>query len=576
MKKIVFLNIFVFSLIIILLFLFPYIFTDISHISPNTQEIDNNTVEIDTSISYQTANETHVVSSYNFFIPDAMNQVPDTTDTWTTRKISFNNTVYNFYSPGEISGKRIIKADGGYLDVIVIQGPKVYWHNPEDCFLFSDWTVTNRTVLMVPFEEGSGPEAVNRSLPINRITVSSGSQEYHLSYFYLFRNRNDFRNVSLMSIMSPASQDIGGSRYLTQEVLHALFGNRSPMDIPGSPGSLHETAITYGENNPPAIRDWLVIGPFSSRSTDYAEYPPSDWEYNWLGENTGRVLPAEGQEMAGTVWRVTNGTYGIVDLDPQGSGNNQSYAYAAEYILSPDTRTLLLNVVSDDGVRVWLNGNEIHRRIRVGMGDQEINGIRIPRGSSLEDTIPITLRKGWNVLVLELYQWKGSWKYYVQLRRTDNTLPGDLVYSVQRPSYSEPGGPKVFQVGYEDDSAAEFSAEWDVDSDYTVGEGFKEFKRAVTRDSPESSIRFRLTSADTDRPHYLTIGVKKIAESSNGYILVNLYMNNKFIGTYTYPEDWLTKRILIPSILFREGDNILTMEWIEGEPYIVWDYISLE
>jgi hypothetical protein len=577
MKKIILLNVFIFLLVIILLLIIPTFFPDVSHISPFHKEIDNSTLIIDSSISYQTINETRVYTTYDFFIPESMNQFPQAINDWVIQNISFNNAVYNFYSPGEISGKRVTDRNGTYIDVLVIQGPKVYWHNPEDCFLFSNWNIDNRTVSRFPLNEMSDSDSAEGKIPENEINVSLGDFRYNLDYFYIFKDRSDFSNVSLMSIMTPADQDKVRSFYLKQAVLQEIFsrgGSGKSASLSGRQNDI--IPVPYGENNPPAIQNWLVLGPFESASGDISTYPPSDWEQNWLGASYGKILPEVGQVQAGKQWRVVNGSYGIIELDSIYKPANLTSAYAALYIQSPETQSLFLNVVSDDGVRVWLNGNPVHSRIRLGMGDQNINGITNHRGSSLEDTIPVTLHKGWNILLVELYQWKGSWKYYAQFRRTDNTLPDDLIYSIQRPSYSRPGGQKIFQIGYEDDSAAEFSSEWDVDKDYIIGEGFKEFKRAVSKESPETNIHFQLSSGDAGSPHALSVGVKKIAESSVGYIIVNIYMNNQFVGTYSYPEDWLTKRIVIPSILFREGDNTLTFEWIKGEPYIVWDYIYLE
>ena len=78
-------------------------------------------------------------------------------------------------------------------------------------------------------------------------------------------------------------------------------------------------------------------------------------------------------------------------------------AYALSYVYSPREQTLPLLVGSDDGIKVFLNGKEIYRllKIRPAVPDQ--------------DTVTAALRKGWNILLLKIENNLGGFGCYARL-----------------------------------------------------------------------------------------------------------------------------------------------------------------
>jgi len=272
---------------------------------------------------------------------------------------------------------------------------------------------------------------------------------------------------------------------------------------------------------------------------------------------------------------VYNGSYGIVKLDTLYPNRNSSYAYAAVYIYSNATQTEILNVCSDDGVSVWVNGNQVHSRVRVNLNQTLLRDSKITQGSSLEDTVPVTLRQGWNVLLLELYQWKGSWEYSAQFRRPNGEYDKNLIFDTIKPDSIKDTRVRIFQIGYEDGSADEFSSEWYVPQDYFIGESFKEFPRAVSTMDPITRIHFILDNNSKEVDYELFLKSNFIHYAKSGYLNVNISVNGLFIDQFTCPEDCPQKRIKIPKNALQGGLNTISLNLMSGGEYIVWDYIAL-
>jgi HEAT repeat protein len=84
-------------------------------------------------------------------------------------------------------------------------------------------------------------------------------------------------------------------------------------------------------------------------------------------------------------------------------GGEQRVAYARTWIYSPDERPARLELGTDDGVKVWLNGSEVHKN----------NASRAMQPGS--DKVNVTLHQGWNSLLLKVTQNVLGWEYCVRL-----------------------------------------------------------------------------------------------------------------------------------------------------------------
>ncbi len=161
------------------------------------------------------------------------------------------------------------------------------------------------------------------------------------------------------------------------------------------------------------IPAWLLAGPFPN---------PVDGRGNRLGLDS--VYPPEldpdpaktftRRQRPDRSWRkVITPEKGRVDLymfDPY----ELVVVYARTYIVSSKDQTLPLLLGSDDGVKVFLNGKEIHRVLKV----------RIARPDM--DTVPLNLKKGSNTLLLKIENNFGGYNFYARIRDPGHTLGYDL------------------------------------------------------------------------------------------------------------------------------------------------------
>ena len=66
-----------------------------------------------------------------------------------------------------------------------------------------------------------------------------------------------------------------------------------------------------------------------------------------------------------------------------------------------------LEIGTDDGVKVWLNGEVVHSR-------NAMRGFK-----EAEDKLKVALKSGWNVLLLKITQGGGDWSAAVRIKDAD-------------------------------------------------------------------------------------------------------------------------------------------------------------
>ena len=94
-------------------------------------------------------------------------------------------------------------------------------------------------------------------------------------------------------------------------------------------------------------------------------------------------------------------------------GGEQRIAYVRSYVYSSQEQSALIELGSDDGVKVWWNEKLVHTN----------NATRgLTPGS---DKINVTLKQGWNPLMLKVTQYCLGWEYCVRIVKPDGSkLPG--------------------------------------------------------------------------------------------------------------------------------------------------------
>jgi len=143
--------------------------------------------------------------------------------------------------------------------------------------------------------------------------------------------------------------------------------------------------------------EWSLAGPFDAADMDDLPtvYPPET-----------EAVPArsyKGKGGASVGWRTVRAdAAGYVRLDDRIKPNEQAIVYAAAYVFSPDERAATLLLGSDDGVRVWINGELVHTNPSYRAAEPDL------------DRVSVRLNKGWNKVLLKILQGAGGWGYYVR------------------------------------------------------------------------------------------------------------------------------------------------------------------
>jgi len=144
---------------------------------------------------------------------------------------------------------------------------------------------------------------------------------------------------------------------------------------------------------------WQVSGPYAKENVD--------------GQGLFDVAFAPEQEGQQATWRlVSAGTNenlpGLVELEEDAALNGENrVAYLRTRVWSPKEQKTQLELGSDDGVKVWLNGQLVHS-----------NNVIRPAEPG-QDKTPVTLKEGWNPLRVKLTQAQGQWSLVVRFRSPD-------------------------------------------------------------------------------------------------------------------------------------------------------------
>ena len=90
-------------------------------------------------------------------------------------------------------------------------------------------------------------------------------------------------------------------------------------------------------------------------------------------------------------------------------GGEQCVAYARTAIHCDQDQPALLELGTDDGVKVWLNNKLVYA----------LNAARAVQPNS--DKVNINLHSGWNVLLLKVTQNNQGWGFCARLRKPDGS-----------------------------------------------------------------------------------------------------------------------------------------------------------
>jgi hypothetical protein len=135
------------------------------------------------------------------------------------------------------------------------------------------------------------------------------------------------------------------------------------------------------------VTTWKVAGPFSKEGAEGLELFDIDFEPESNNSYSDWKEVPDGEK---------GNKLGTVDFE-QIFGTNHSAAYLKTTIISPASQAVLFELGSDDGIKVWLNGDLVHQN-------------RVERGHTKgEDVVKVELKEGSNDLLLKISQGTGGW-----------------------------------------------------------------------------------------------------------------------------------------------------------------------
>lgn len=140
--------------------------------------------------------------------------------------------------------------------------------------------------------------------------------------------------------------------------------------------------------------------------------------------------------------------------------------------------------------------------------------------------------------------------------------------------WMELGG--AWQVGYDDNSQAEFSSEGAAPDDYYVTDpDWKHLERALTHGQPDTRLHFSLSPelARYDFDYTFEFTGQSIADG----IPIDVLINDYLLADLPASRNGTVINLLIPSSLLLAGDNTIRLVWAGGDTgYTQFDYHRLQ
>ena len=106
-----------------------------------------------------------------------------------------------------------------------------------------------------------------------------------------------------------------------------------------------------------------------------------------------------------------------------GTRPTESASYAHSYIYSPTSRYAKLLMGSDDGIKIWLNSENVYTNDRYGGWDPD----------SFE--VEVELNEGWNSLLCKISQEGGVQQFSIRLTDMNYVTFDDLEYQINNPDF---------------------------------------------------------------------------------------------------------------------------------------------
>ena len=186
--------------------------------------------------------------------------------------------------------------------------------------------------------------------------------------------------------------------------------------LAGPPAALAETPVYHDEPSGEFLRQWLICGPYSLGEVDETDAEVDHlpgFEQDFLHAHGGETNPSivEGQTdqlgEARATWMAYESEEPEIDLDIALSNEESVVGYGYCEIESTEDRICILALGTNDGCRVWLNGEQVW-------------DYTAGRGLSADDDLlAVMLRKGRNKLLLKVEERGANWGFTVRFLPLD-------------------------------------------------------------------------------------------------------------------------------------------------------------
>ncbi|UCE19040.1 MAG: DUF362 domain-containing protein [Gemmatimonadota bacterium] len=178
-------------------------------------------------------------------------------------------------------------------------------------------------------------------------------------------------------------------------------------------------AFYYGRGN----RTWLINGKYSG----------SDLNHDYLGGLESTISPTKGDITSGNVWSEFTGVDDHIDLlQYWNESASNCITYAFTRITSDCARTAYLRFGSDDGIKIWLNGEVVDFNANTG-GFWLVENADPASGNY---GTPVHFLEGENRLLLKIKNGYGDYGFSLCVCEEDGDTPLWIRYHLNPPTPS--------------------------------------------------------------------------------------------------------------------------------------------
>ncbi|MCK6562102.1 serine hydrolase [bacterium] len=195
---------------------------------------------------------------------------------------------------------------------------------------------------------------------------------------------------------------------------------------PAQRSASQETASYAGLQPDQFMTKWLVLGPLPispvKPKPEDQETQKKAFGVEFINPKLAAVKPGQNQQIGGKKyeWRFVQAPQDIVDLTQTFGDSDFVVAYAWAEINAPEAKTMLMALGSDDGVKVWLNGQLVHEN---WIGRAVVKD---------DDLFSLSFKKGKNQLLLKVQDMQQAWGFCAR-------VIGPTLFTEKLISYTERG-----------------------------------------------------------------------------------------------------------------------------------------